>query len=137
MTRERKLEDMRPKRVPIHEQRRDIMNAPRKTGFVRRWVNMIGDRVERMKLAGYNIVEESVPVGDPSVTGNNQSLGTGARKGVGGGVQAVLMEIPKELYDEDQKAKIQNLAEKEAQLRKSLNSGNEGTYGKVEFTSTK
>lgn len=126
----------RPKRVPLHEQRRDILTAPKREGFVRRIVNDVGNRVEKFQKAGWQVVE------DPNIfmgegVNQNQTLGTGARKGVGTGVTAVLMEIPEEIYNEDQIAKRQSINAKERELRTNLNNGREGTYGSVEISSTK
>ena len=103
------IQTSRPKRVPIHEQR-DQLSTDQKQGFVRRWVNDIPGRVEKFIKAGYAVVtDKDVAVGD---TNDNKALGTGARKNVGrtrqgDGTQAVLMEIPKDYYDEDQKAKAE------------------------------
>lgn len=133
--RERNVEDTRPKRVPLHEQKRNILNASSKPGFVRRWVNIVEDRVDRFLKAGYRIVEDKdVQVGDVN---ENQTLGTGARKAVGQNVKAVLMEIPEDIYKEDQKAKQADITANEAGMRRKLNSGQNGTYGDVEINSTK
>lgn len=101
------IKQNRPKRVPIHEQRNQLTTT-HKEGFVRRWVNDIPNRIDKFLRAGYAVVtDKNVIVGDDN---SNMALGTGARKNVGrtrhgDGTQAVLMEIPKELYDEDQRAK--------------------------------
>ena len=131
-----KLTLNRPKRIPLHEQRRSILTAPSKPGFVRRIVNDVGNRIERFLQGGYKIVEDKDVIIGEGVD-NNQSLGTGARKGVGKGVTGVLMEIPKEIYDEDQAAKQRLIDEQERAMKKILNSGQGGTYGEVDFNSTK
>jgi hypothetical protein len=134
--RTRDLNKGRPKRVPLHEQKRDILTAPQREGFVRRIVNDVGNRIERFQKAGWQVVEDpDIFIGEG--VNNNQTLGTGARKGVGGGITGVLMELPKEIYDEDQAAKQRELDEKEREMRRSLNSGAGGTYGSVDITSTK
>lgn len=126
----------RPKRIPLHEQRRDILTAPRKPGFVRRIINDVGNRVSNFLTAGYRIVEDkNIFLGEG--VDNNQSLGSGARKGVGRGVTGVLVEIPEELYKEDQAAKQREIDEREKAMQRNLNSGQGGTYGEVEIKSTK
>jgi hypothetical protein len=130
------VEESRPKRVPLHEQVRNKMTTTQKPGFVRRFVNDIGDRIERLKLAGYRVVEEQVSVGEDNVVKQNQTLGSGARRNVGGGMQAILMEIPQELYEADQKEKQREIARKESTIikkKKSAPDGDDGTYGEVGF----
>lgn len=129
----------RPKRVPLHEQGRSVLTAPEKKGFVRRIVNDVGPRIAKFIKAGWNVVEEDINLGE-SVDGSNQAIGSGARKGVGKGVTGVLMEIPKELYDADQRAKQARITKDENALKrkiKSNDSGEDGVYGDVGITSTK
>lgn len=129
----------RPKRVPIHEQR-DQLSTEQKPGFVRRWVNDIPGRVERFLKGGYEIVrDDDVKVGDDGVTDNNIALGSGARKNVGRtrageGTQAVLMEIPKELYEEDQKAKQAKVDEADRVLKRNIREND--FYGDIKQTSS-
>jgi hypothetical protein len=126
----------RPKRVPIHEQR-DQMTTTQKEGFVRRWVNDIPGRVEKFLRAEYAIVtDKNVTVGDDN---SNMALGTGARKNVGRtrhgeGTQAVLMEIPKELYDEDQKAKAAQVDASERAMKRGKDDNE--FYGDIKQSSS-
>lgn len=119
----------RPKRVPLFDQR-DMMTVPTKPGYVRRWVNDVGIRVERFKLAGWTIVDDAeVQVGELGVTDNNVALGSGARKHVGrtrttDNTYAVLMEIPEEWYREDQAAKMAKVDETEAEIRRKTREEN-------------
>lgn len=131
----RNLTKDRPKRIPLHEQRRDVLTAPVKPGYVRRFFNDKGARIENAKKAGWALVEDNVFVGEGQ--NNNQTLGSGARRGVGQGVTGILMEIPEELYNEDQIAKQRDVSDKEATMKRNLNSGQGGTYGSVEMESTK
>jgi hypothetical protein len=103
----------RPKRVPIGT--RNVLTAPAKAGYVRRWVNDRDDRIERFREAGYEVVDGDVQVGDPRA-GDPTKTGSPVMKSVGGGVKAYLMEIPKEWYDEDQKAKADRVNEMEKAL---------------------
>jgi hypothetical protein len=91
----------RPKRVPLHRQ--NIIHADTKAGFVRRMVNDTDDRIERFKKAGWTEVENA-QIGDPHA-GDPSSLGSASVKSVGAGMKAILMEIPEEFYQEDQKDK--------------------------------
>ena len=86
------------KRIPLGTRNR--LNAPKRAGFVRRFVNDVGDRVQRFKEAGYNIVEGDVPTGDSKI-GRASQLGSTVAAEVGGGKKAVLMEIKEEWYNED------------------------------------
>lgn len=67
--------------------------APQRAGFVRRWVNDVVGRVDRFKSNGWD------PVTDHGVDVRH----------VGGAkapLNAVLMEIPEEFYNEDQQKKL-------------------------------
>jgi hypothetical protein len=88
----------RPKRIPLHRQ--NIIKADTRKGYVRRLVNDTDDRIERFKLAGWSPVENEA-VGDPHA-GDPSSVGSLVTKSVGAGTKAVLMEIPQDLYDNDQ-----------------------------------
>jgi len=122
----------RPKRTPMHEQKRDRLTViGRDPNYHYRIVNDVDDRIERLKTGGYEIAEEKVGIGDPGVENNNISLGSGARMHVGKGVKAILMKIPKELYDEDQKVKQHEIDLKEATIKRKANGGEDGTYGEV------
>lgn len=91
----------RPERTPLHRQ--NIIKADVREGYVRRLVNDTDDRIERFKLAGWTPVEGG-KVGDAHA-GDPSSVGSLTTKSVGGGVKAVLMEIPTEYYNQDQKEK--------------------------------
>jgi len=123
-------EEKRTKRVPVSQQK-NIITVPQRKGWVRRWVNDVEQRVEMFKRAGWKLVEGDVDVGDKGVINQNQSLGTGARKYMGNGISAVLMEIQECFYLEDQRAKQDEIKEHERALWRDLNSGADGTYGGV------
>jgi hypothetical protein len=130
------IKTSRPKRVPIHEQR-DQMTTSQKVGFVRRWVNDIPGRVDKFLRAGYELVsDKDVTVGEDN---SNMALGTGARKNVGrtrqgDGTQAILMEIPKELYDEDQKAKAAQVDASERAMKRGKDDND--FYGDIKQSSS-
>jgi hypothetical protein len=106
----------RPKRIPVGSQRR--LSVPERSGFVRRWVNDIDDRIEMFKAAGYEIVaDDMMPIGDQCSKDANP-LGATRRKSVGRGRYAYLMQIPEEFYRQDQLNKIKrNMANQERAKR--------------------
>lgn len=112
-----------PKRTPIGT--RNKLTAEDRPGYVRRWVNDVNGRVQMFEEAGYNAVRVPTEVGE-GVSADATQLGSVVRKPVGGGVNAVLMEIPKEWNEEDQARKEQALKEKEKSL---LSEAKEGFYG--------
>jgi len=118
----------RPKRQPLAS--RDILTAPKRPGFVRRFVNDIDERVQTFEEAGYEIVREPTKVGDKRA-GTETQLGSPVRKAVGGGVGAVLMEIPEEYYEEDQEAKEAKRRDMEESMKQQARQ--EGHYGEIKI----
>jgi hypothetical protein len=120
------------KRIPLGT--RNVLTAPKKHGFVRRFVNDKGDRVENFKAAGWNVVEENVQVGDAKV-GRASSLGSLANPHVGGGQRAVLMELPEEIYNEDRAASQAEITKVENEIRRNSKSpGKDGLNGSVSIS---
>lgn len=113
----------RPKRTPIGT--RNKLTAEPREGYVRRWVNDRDGRVQMFEEAGYEVVRKPTEVGE-GVSAEATQLGSVVRKPVGGGVNAVLMEIPKEWNEEDQARKEDALKQKEKSL---LSEAKEGFYG--------
>lgn len=114
----------RPERTPIGTSNK--LTAEPRPGFVRRWVNDVDGRIQMFEGAGYEPVRVPTKVGDPMAAEATQ-LGSVVRKPVGGGVDAVLMEIPKEWNEEDQLRKEQALKKKEKSLLSEA--PKEGLYG--------
>lgn len=106
------------KRIPIGT--RNILTAPERPGYIRRFVNDVDGRISMFEDAGYEAVRVPTQVGDPKA-GDASQLGSVVRKPVGGGKTAVLMEIPENYYAEDQLAKEQRLKEKEQALALEMN----------------
>lgn len=106
----------RPERIPLHRQ--NLIHAETRPGFVRRLVNDTEDRIERFKIAGWAPVEGE-QVGDPHA-GDPSSVGSMTVKSVGAGTKAVLMEIPEEYYQEDQKEKHAKVDALEAAMEQDI-----------------
>lgn len=119
------------KRVPLGS--RNILTAPKKNGFVRRFVNDKGDRVQAFKDAGWTLVEEA-PVGDPKL-GRASSIGSVTNPSVGAGQRAILMEIPEKYYQEDYNAAQAKITQVENEIRrKSKSPGKDGLAGEVKIS---
>jgi len=99
------------------------------------WINDQVDLIHRAKRAGY----ENVPVseiphwGSPGVDAADSTDSVISMK-VGPDVTAYLMKIPMEYYLEDRAEMDRMVDAREADMKKALNSGQEGTYGKVDFS---
>lgn len=132
---ERADEMERPERIPVGTRNR--LTAPKRPGYVRRWVNNDPGRLQMFEQAGYKMVTDqnydpanpgSVRVGDP--TGQRPApMGSTVVEEVGGGKKAVLMEIRKDWYDADQTVKARKLDEMEAQIKRRTKK--DGFYGKI------
>lgn len=120
------------KRIPLGK--RNVLTAPKKPGFVRRFVNDVGDRIQMFKDAGWDIPDDITKVGDDKV-GKPGFIGSGANPAVGGGQRAILMEIPEEFYTADRTESQAKITEVENQIkRNSNNEGNDGLSGKIEIS---
>ena len=109
----------RPKRVPIHEQRDKLTVSNPDPNMVRRWVNNVDDRIEKFKLAGYTpVARKDVEIGDIAVDTGQATTTSIVEKAVGGRVKAILMEIPKDLYEEDQRKKQELVDASEAAMKR-------------------
>lgn len=134
MTEEKKegTKEQPRKRIPLGT--RNILTAPKKPGFVRRFVNDKGDRVQQFKDAGYSIVEEKIKVGDDKI-GKVSQLGSSVEVQVGSGQRAVLMEISEKYYNEDQKIAQNKIKQTEDEMkRNSKTPGNDGLSGQVQLS---
>lgn len=128
----------RKERVPVGQRNR--LTAPRRPGFKRRFVNMQPGRVQMFEDAGYQLVTDQTYDSDnPGVVkvGNRTAgatpLGSAVVEEVGGGQQAVLMEIREDWFNEDQAKKARVLDEMEAQIKRRPTK--DGHYGSVKAES--
>lgn len=110
--------------------RRDILTVEGKdSDFVYRIVNDTPGRVAEMKERGYELAE-----GEESFSSSlddSTAAGSVKSKHVGGGMNAVLMRIPKDWYKEDQQMKQEHVDKLE---QKTKTNEIKGGYGKVEIT---
>ena len=121
----------RPIRVPLGT--RNVLTAPLRKGYVRRFVNDEKDRVQQFEAAGYTIVRDDIEVGDKKA-GKESQMGSVVNPSVGAGATAVLMEIKEDWYKEDQKSKQDRILTGENDMKRKLNSKVDGTYGGVSIT---
>jgi hypothetical protein len=116
----------RKTRTPVGQ--RNILTVSGKDSeYEYRIVNDTGDRIAEFQDAGYELVEAaSVRVGDKRVN-NPTPEGTKAQVSVGKGDKAFVMRIHKDLYKEDQEAKLQRVR----QLEESIKTPSGADYGSV------
>lgn len=120
------------KRIPLGS--RNVLTAPKKPGFVRRFVNDKGDRIQSFKDAGWLTVDDVTKTGDDKA-GRVTSMGSGANPHVGGGQRAVLMEIPEEIYKEDRADSQAKITQVENEIRRNqISPGNDGLEGKISIS---
>ncbi len=120
----------RPNRIPVSG-KRDILTVEGKDpNYKYTWVNDTNGMVQRFQQGGYEVVEHEVIVGQNQADHSNPTS-KAVSMNVGQGVTAYLMRIPKEWHDEDMKDKHNRIDRSEADLKRTLNSGKDGTYGKV------
>ena len=100
-------------------------------GYEHRIVNDTEDRVANLIDQGYEVVSSSkIQIGDKRVSKASPE-GSVVSMSVGGGKRGILMRIPTEFYNEDQKIKQDYVAETE---RATKADAANGMYGKLETT---
>ncbi|MBW1845538.1 MAG: hypothetical protein JRI94_00030 [Deltaproteobacteria bacterium] len=128
----------RKERIPVGQRNR--LTAPRRPGYKRRFVNVQPGRVQMFEDAGYQMVTDQTY--DPDNPGvikagsqprGTTPLGSAVVEEVGGGQQAVLMEIREDWFNEDQARKARRLDEMEAQIKRRPKKN--GHYGSVKAES--
>src|SRR3990167_4145103 len=99
-----KTPERRTRRTPI-EGRNILTVSGKEEGYVYRFVNDTGDRVQAFADNGWEKVSaKNVRVGDKRL-GNPGTEGSDATASVGQGMKAYVMRIRKDWYEEDQAAK--------------------------------
>ncbi|HET8688192.1 MAG TPA: hypothetical protein VFM18_16280 [Methanosarcina sp.] len=98
------------------------------SNYVYRIVNDQDDRVAAFQQNGWEVVPaKDVRIGDKRVE-NASSTGSAAEISVGQGTKAVVMRIPKDWYEEDQRAKAENIDALEQTMKEDAQ---RGYYGKL------
>jgi len=122
----------RPKRIPVGGPRNILTVDGKDPNFKYSWVNDRDGMIERFKAGGYEVVTHKVEVGDPTAdTGKGTS--SAVSRDVGHGTTAYLMRIRKDWHEEDMAAKHARIDASEEDMKRTLNSGTNGQYGKVEI----
>lgn len=117
----------RPKRQPVgFRNRLTVKNQD--PNFAYRIVNDTDDRIEMFREGGYELVDMGEGVGDKRM---DNTINPDKSISVGGGTRGVLMRIPKNFYDEDQKVKQDKIEVQEKNLKTP---SSDGSFGKIEIT---
>lgn len=115
-------------RKPLFQRGPQSISGDKDPNFVYRFVNDTGSRIDQMKQAGYEIVEDdNLIVGDSRVTDPSQQ-GSGKRVISKDGTVSYLMRQKKEWYDEDQASKQAHNDEIEKSMKQQAS---EGMYGSI------
>jgi len=131
--RQQKKAEVRRKRVPVSGNR-DILTVHGKDpNYMYRWVldsKETGQRIWKFKQAGYDhVTSDEVQVGDMMVY-KSDNVGSIVRHPAGKENYLYLMKIRKEWYEEDQAAKMEDLAMSEKEhMRERDTESDDGMYG--------
>lgn len=120
----------RPQRAPLGK--RDRLSIKNKEdGFTYRIVNDVDDRVDQLMERGYEVCskEQVGAIGNKRVD-NTSSIGSAAHFSVGQGTKAIVMRVPKDWYEEDQRAKQAEIDALEATMKRDARLA--ADYGKLE-----
>jgi len=124
--------ESRPERVPVSG-RRDVMTVTGKDeAYVYRWVNDSQGRIDQFLQGGYEHVAEKMKVGQNSIDSSSDVSSMTTKSS--GDMTQYLMRIKREFYEEDRADAAQSVNETEADMKRTLNSGNDGTYGNVDIS---
>lgn len=132
MARTPSVASARPQRAPLGKRDR-LAIKNKEDGFTYRIVNDVDDRVEQLMERGYEVCskEQVGAIGNKRVD-NTSSVGSAAHFSVGQGTKAVVMRIPKEWYDEDQRAKAAEIDAVEATMKSDARKA--ADYGKLDIS---
>ncbi|MDH3914495.1 MAG: hypothetical protein OEU09_24735 [Rhodospirillales bacterium] len=106
----------RSERIPLGTPQSKLA-VPERAEFYRRWINDTPGRIQRAEQAGYSFVADMTQEKDEEGNLTAMSALVGSKED-GSPLYAFLMEIPLELYNEDQKAKQKPLDEFDDALRR-------------------
>ena len=102
----------RKSRVPLGVSRIKL-NASKREGYVRRWINDVPGRLNAAQQAGYEFVSD-----DPLAASTNTGTRISQVVDKSTGLTSYLMEIPEEFYEEDQAKKAEDLDKIDEELRR-------------------
>jgi len=106
----------RPKRTPLGQRNRLTFNGEQDPNYVYRVINDQNDRLLMAQEAGYEFVNGPEKLGDERAA-EGGAIDSRVSKPVGNGTRGFLMRIPKDLYNEDQEAKLAKIAKTEEALK--------------------
>ena len=119
----------RRSKSPIDGRRNILTVKGLAPGMSGRWVDNTPERVDQLLEQGYDFVRENVQVGDTSID-SGAKMGATVTKRVGGGKEAILMQIPTEWYDADHAEKQKIVDKRETAILGGGKAGSE-FYGGV------
>ena len=120
--------EKRVTRKPLFQRGPQAISGEKDPNFVYRFVNDTGSRIDQLKAAGYEIVEDdNLIVGDARVS-DPTAQGSGKRVISKDGTVSYLMRQKKEYYEEDQAAKQAHNDEIEQAMKQQAS---EGMYGSI------
>jgi len=133
MSRPTRKDSAHAERVPVSEGRNVLTVKNPDPNFKYRFVNDDEDRVEMFKRGGWIPVGKNEEDTEDAVANTADSTSSVKEKYVGGGKKAILMKLPKDLYDEDQARKQARIDELEASMNYQETGIRDGQYGKVKI----
>lgn len=101
--------------------------------YVYRVFNDKDGRIKKAQEAWWEIVEDEAQLGDQK-TGEPSKMGSAVVKEVGGGMQGVLMRIPRDIYEQDQLEKQSEINEIEESIKAYAKT--KGHYGEIKLGGT-
>jgi hypothetical protein len=116
----------RRERVPLSAMRQKLQ-APKREGFTRRWVNDEGGRPQDFERAGYAFVEDEGVHTDGEGSRISRRVG---KTDEGRPIYAFLMEQKQEWYDEDQAEKNKELDATDQAIKSGNIAGQVGQDGR-------
>ncbi len=128
----------RPGRISVHEANRNKITVEGldHENFQYRWVNDTENRLNVFLNADWEFVpKKGLKAGDGGIDMSSRTT-SAMSKGMGGGVVAYLMRLPKEVWLADQHRKeVEENAALEAEIRRKA--GNASDYGRLQVNSVK
>jgi hypothetical protein len=121
----------RVQRKPLFQRGPQSIAGTKDPQFAYRFVNDTGSRITNFQQAGWEIVaDEDLTVGDSRVK-DAGDIGSGKRVVSDDGTVQYLMRIKKEWYDEDQKAKQEQVNETERAMKQDAQ---QDRYGQLKLS---